>query len=213
MSNLPAKENILRKIRVALAQTTPEPFEKTERADKLFIQSANELAVEFAERHIALGGKFIYVNSVQELQEKVNILIATEKWSRIYCAEQAIAKLLPSLTQDVVNLENISSCEVAVTGCECLIARTGSIVMSSQNESGRTASVYAPVHICIALYSQVVADVAEGIQLIQKKYGTEVPSLITFATGPSRTADIEKTLIVGVHGPREVYVFLLDEEG
>ena len=45
---------------------------------------------------------------------------------------------------------------------------------------------------------------------MQEKYKNNLPSLITFATGPSRTADIEKTLVVGVHGPKEVYVFLID---
>jgi len=46
--------------------------------------------------------------------------------------------------------------------------------------------------------------------LMNKKYKDNLPSLITFATGPSRTADIEKTLVVGVHGPKEVYCFLVD---
>ena len=44
----------------------------------------------------------------------------------------------------------------------------------------------------------------------KEKYGNNIPSLITFATGPSRTADIEKTLVVGVHGPKEVYLFLVE---
>jgi L-lactate dehydrogenase complex protein LldG len=46
---------------------------------------------------------------------------------------------------------------------------------------------------------------------MKEKYGTDIPSMITFASGPSRTADIEKTLVVGVHGPKEVFVFLVDE--
>jgi L-lactate dehydrogenase complex protein LldG len=56
----------------------------------------------------------------------------------------------------------------------------------------------------------LVYDIKEGLQLIKEKYGN-LPSLITLATGPSRTADIEKTLVVGVHGPKEVYVFLVDK--
>jgi L-lactate dehydrogenase complex protein LldG len=53
--------------------------------------------------------------------------------------------------------------------------------------------------------------VKDALQLIKNRYGDNLPSLISFATGPSRTADIEKTLVVGVHGPREVYCFLIDE--
>jgi L-lactate dehydrogenase complex protein LldG len=49
------------------------------------------------------------------------------------------------------------------------------------------------------------------LQAIKEKYQEQPPSLISFATGPSRTADIEKTLVTGVHGPKEVYVFLVDQ--
>ncbi len=82
--------------------------------------------------------------------------------------------------------------------------------MSSAQQSGRTTSVYAPVHICIAYTSQLVYDVKDALTLAKNKYA-KLPSLITFATGPSRTADIEKTLVVGVHGPKEVYCFLIDK--
>lgn len=82
--------------------------------------------------------------------------------------------------------------------------------MSSAQAKGRTASVYAPIHICVAYTSQLVYDLKDALQKAKDKYGNSLPSLITFATGPSRTADIEKTLVVGVHGPKEVYVFLIE---
>jgi L-lactate dehydrogenase complex protein LldG len=84
--------------------------------------------------------------------------------------------------------------------------------MSAAQDSGRTVSVYAPVHICIAYMNQLVYELKEGLQMLKEKYARELPSMITFATGPSRTADIEKTLIVGVHGPKEVFVFLVDSQ-
>jgi L-lactate dehydrogenase complex protein LldG len=84
------------------------------------------------------------------------------------------------------------------------------MILSSGQESGRTVSVYAPIHICIAYTDQVVYDISDGLQSITKHYGNQLPSLITLASGPSRTADIEKTLVVGVHGPKEVYCFLVD---
>ena len=84
--------------------------------------------------------------------------------------------------------------------------------MSSAQESGRTVSVYAPIHICFAYMNQLVYDIKDGLQQLKEKYNGKIPSLITFATGPSRTADIEKTLVVGVHGPKEVYCFLIEEK-
>jgi L-lactate dehydrogenase complex protein LldG len=83
--------------------------------------------------------------------------------------------------------------------------------MSSSQQSGRTVSAYAPVHICIASTDQLVFDTRDALKDLKKKYGNNLPSFITFAAGPSRTADIEKTLVVGVHGPKEVYVFLIDK--
>jgi L-lactate dehydrogenase complex protein LldG len=107
--------------------------------------------------------------------------------------------------------KELKDADVSITICEVLIARTGTLVLSSAVSSGRTTSVYAPVHICIAKVSQLVYDVKDAIVFLQTKYGGQLPSMISFATGPSRTADIEKTLVVGVHGPKEVYCFLLDK--
>ena len=104
----------------------------------------------------------------------------------------------------------LADSDAAVTTCEVLIARTGSIVMSAAGPSGRTVSVYTPIHICIAYTDQLVYDIRDGLQMLKEKYQNHLPSLITFAIGPSRTADIEKTLVVGVHGPKEVYLFLVD---
>jgi L-lactate dehydrogenase complex protein LldG len=83
--------------------------------------------------------------------------------------------------------------------------------LSSAQPEGRTASVYAPVHVCIAETSQIVYDVDDAMKFLKEKYGIHIPSMISFATGPSRTADIEKTLVVGVHGPKEVYCLLADQ--
>jgi L-lactate dehydrogenase complex protein LldG len=104
----------------------------------------------------------------------------------------------------------LKDCDCSITSCEALVARTGSIVLSSNQTKGRTTSVYAPVHICIAFTNQLVYDIKDALQMMRNKYGEHLPSLITFATGPSRTADIEKTLVVGVHGPKEVYLFLVE---
>jgi L-lactate dehydrogenase complex protein LldG len=67
------------------------------------------------------------------------------------------------------------------------------------------------VHICIAWSHQLVYDIADGLQQLREGYAQQFPSLVTLATGPSRTADIEKTLVVGVHGPKEVFCFLVDK--
>ncbi|MGZ8517482.1 MAG: LutC/YkgG family protein [Chitinophagaceae bacterium] len=202
-----AKNNILKKIRQALATPTPLPFPAAEGTENPIQPQPQDLVVEFAEQFSALQGKFIFCVDEAELKTSFSALCNQNEWSKIYCEEEKFKGLIHpnSLHND------ISTCEASVTSCESLIARTGSITLSS-TQQGRIPSVYAPVHVCIAYTSQLVYDVKDGLQAIKDKYQQAIPSLITFATGPSRTADIEKTLVVGVHGPKEVYCFVVDDQ-
>ena len=75
---------------------------------------------------------------------------------------------------------------------------------------GRTTPVYYPVHIVVAYAGQIVPDIKDGLNLLKEKYSDNLPSLINLNSGPSRTADIEKTLVVGVHGPGEVFCFYVN---
>lgn len=203
MAISPAKENILKKIRQALSNPVPLPFPNSEGNHSVYHPASEELEVIFAEEFVKLQGKFAYCASETELIQAIQELIVQQKWTKIYCKENKWAA-------NFNNTDDLAGCDISITTCECLIARTGSIVMSAAMQNGRTASVYAPIHICIAYTSQLVYDVKDGLQLIKEKYSATLPSLITFATGPSRTADIEKTLVTGVHGPKEVYLFLVE---
>ncbi|MDE3235051.1 MAG: LUD domain-containing protein [Bacteroidota bacterium] len=205
-----AKENILKKIRQALAQPVPVPFPQSEGHDSVFKPSIQELEIEFAENFSKLQGRFSFCADEAELVVQLKALIAARKWDKLYCREDVLKQDLADAGFSDFNAVNVHSCQASVTSCECLIARTGSILLSSGQQSGRTVSVYAPVHICIAYTDQLVYDIKDGIQLVKDKYQDAIPSLISLATGPSRTADIEKTLVVGVHGPKEVFCFLLD---
>ena len=205
-----SKENILKKIRKALSESTPLPFPKSEGSDTVFQRASQEPEVEFAEQFTRLQGRFIYCINQQELAFQLNSLVKKMDWQKVYCLEGQLLPALPEEFMARIVTKNLAGCDVSITGCESLVARTGSIVMSAAQGSGRNTSVYAPVHICIAYSNQLVYDVKDALQLVKEKYPKSLPSLITFATGPSRTADIEKTLVVGVHGPKEVYVFLVE---
>jgi L-lactate dehydrogenase complex protein LldG len=210
MNVSPSKENILKKIRKALSQPTPLPFPKSEGNESVFQPEQQEKEVEFAEQFTKLQGRFVYCINQQELAFQLSSLVKKMDWQKVYCLENELLKATgPQLSDRIINTD-LANCDVSITGCECLVARTGTIVMSSAQLSGRTTSVYAPVHICIAYTRQLVYDVKDALQLVKEKYHNAIPSLITFATGPSRTADIEKTLVVGVHGPKEVYLFLVE---
>lgn len=206
-----AKDNILKKIREALVQPTPVPFPKSEGQSSVFVPLNQEIEIEFAERFTALQGKFAFCINEKDFTRQFNALMTSQNWDKIYCLEDDIRALLGESVPANSNACGLAGCDAAVTGCEYLVARTGSIVLSAAAQSGRNTSVYAPVHVCVAYTSQLVYDIKDALEGVKQKYGDNLPSLITFATGPSRTADIEKTLVVGIHGPKEVFVFLIDE--
>lgn len=211
MNISPDKENILKAIRKALTQSTPLPFSKSEGNSSVFHPLQQEPEIEFAERFTSLMGKFVYCMNKEDLAVQLRALIVQQNWSKVYCPDPVLQQQLAGVQFTPTGIQELRNCDVAITGCECLIARTGTVVLSAAIAGGRTVSVYAPVHICVAYTSQLVPDIRDGLVLLQEKYGPEIPSMISFATGPSRTADIEKTLVVGVHGPGETYVFLIDD--
>lgn len=210
MNVSPSKENILKRIRKALSHSTPLPFPQSEGNQPLYEPLQQEPEVEFAEQFTRLQGKFIYCINQQELAFQLTSLIKKQDWQKVYCVEDKLVAAVSAQLADRLTATGLADCDVSITGCEYLVARTGSIVLSASSPSGRSASVYAPIHICIAYTSQLVYDIKDALQAARDKYGTNLPSLITLATGPSRTADIEKTLVVGVHGPKEVYLFLVE---
>lgn len=204
-----AKENILKRIRKALSNPVPLPFPNSEGTQTVYKPAQDDDAIVFAEEFTKLQGKFAFCVNMDDLQNQLLQLIKSKAWSKIYCVENTYLSLLNNLSIEPFN--NLAESEVSITGCEYLVARTGSIVMSTAQQSGRTTSVYAPIHICIAYNSQLLYDVKDALVFLKEKYPDNFPSFITFATGPSRTADIEKTLVTGVHGPKEVYCFLVED--
>lgn len=146
----------------------------------------------------------------QELFPALKDLIGKEGWSRVYCFEKAIAENLYAHNIDFKTDYPIpEDIEAGITGCEFLVARTGSAIVSSAAEGGRKMFVFPPVHIIIAFENQVVDSLETAYRNIVDKYGDKLPSMISVISGPSRTADIEKTLVLGAHGPKEIHIFVL----
>ncbi|RYD86972.1 MAG: hypothetical protein EOP54_29505, partial [Sphingobacteriales bacterium] len=138
-------------------------------------------------------------------------LAEERKWNKIYCWEPALQQILQQYDYPYFETDkDFDQAQVGFTLCEALISRNGSIMLSNANMAGRRLSIYPPVHIVLAYTSQIVMDMKDGFKLLKQKHGQNIPSMISFVTGPSRTADIEKMLVLGAHGPKELFVFLLD---
>lgn len=203
-----AKENILNKIKQALEIPVPVPFPELSDAP-VFKQSLQDNLLDvFRETFIGIQGNYVRCENEAHLINVINALLVEKKWRKIYCKS---APLIPFLQDAGAHFtEDLAGCDVSFTICESLVARTGTMVLSAAQEEGRTASVYAPVHVCIAYANQLVYDTEDALKKLQNDYGETLPSFISFATGPSRTADIEKTLVTGVHGPKEVFCIVVE---
>ncbi len=210
-----AKENILSKIRKALSEDSlPMPFPDVDKENAQDAFAKNELSIEeqFAENFTNLGGKFIFCSNEQELYDNLTLLYDDRGWTKVFCSEEKLNVHFENNKLDFIQSTHIEdgSADACITGCEYLVARTGSAIFSSKQNLGRTSTVFYPVHIIVAYFRQIVPDIQDGINALKSKYGSNIPSMINLNTGPSRTADIEKTLVVGVHGPGEVFCFLVN---
>jgi L-lactate dehydrogenase complex protein LldG len=211
-----SRENIFSKIRKGLGgHPLPMPFPDVEKETQTIFSSQGMAPEEtFADAFIKLGGKFIFCENEREFLDNINILYENRGWKELLCSDERMLQLFRDNHIDMITAAdpNADNADACITGCETLVARTGSIILSSRQNLGRIAPVFYPVHIVFAYANQVVGDIEDGFNALKKKYGNDLPSMINLNTGPSRTADIEKTLVVGVHGPGEVFCFLINSD-
>jgi len=157
----------------------------------------------------AINGVCVICEDETDLYAKLKSFVANKELSYLFCRDTYIAQQL-ELNQIPFSFDenHFDAMQAGITGCEFLVARTGSVLVSSASQSGRQLNVFPPIHIVLAHVSQLVNYLDEALVAVQQKYGNHLPSIISTITGPSRTADIEKTLVLGAHGPKEFVVFL-----
>ncbi len=167
------------------------------------------LEIAFKEKLEELNGSVYLFESEEALFAELKTRLSKYNLNNICCTEEEIQSWLKTTQIPFSNCKKLpETIEVGITGCEFLIAHTGSAMVSSAQKGGRRLFVYPPLHIIIATKKQIVDYLEKAYVGIQKKYADNLPSQITLITGPSRTADIEKTLIIGAHGPKELQVFI-----
>ena len=188
----PARDNILARIRAALQTAAPRPPMPT--AAPVF-PPVTDLETRFRDELIALRGEWI------ESADKLRELLA---------GFPKIATDGSELVVQAVGAGNagVREADLGVSTCDCLIAQTGSVVVSTHSTRGRAVSVLPPVHLVIARREQLVPDLPAAMARLRARYDGHWPSSLSVITGPSRTADIEKILVLGAHGPRRLAVWL-----
>lgn len=212
MEDSTSREKILKRVRKALIhKSNQEPID-VDFDSAIYTVEDEPLEIMFAQKLTALNGKFVFCENEIEFTNSLTALVSEQKWDKIFTVEPLIKELLQKTNllfsdkeQDFLELN------VGITFCESLVARTGTVMITSRQLSGRRLPIYPNYHIVLAYTSQLVLTVKEALKLINDKYVNQQPSLIAAISGPSRTADIEKTLVQGAHGPKEIFVFLVDD--
>ena len=213
MDEITDKEKLLKNIRNALIDKVENPFHDLDLDSSVYPPIEESPDIYFVRRFIEVGGKFVYCANELELSENLSDLLVNENLFPVFTPDERIRYLLLQNGIDVIhNEDDFYEMKTGITSCEYLVARTGSIVFSSRLSSGRRMITVPEVHIVIAHTSQIVVEIKEALANIRLKYQKQLPSFITFVTGPSRTSDIEKTLVIGAHWPAKLYLFLIEEE-
>ena len=201
----PARDEILNKLKSAVHSVPEKPdFEQP-----IYHSIDIPLELAFKENLEKVNGFVNLFQSEEELYNALKEFLANRKKEVVFCNEDEISSKLNVAEIPFLQSSELSKeIEVGITGCEYMIAHTGSVMVSSAQKGGRQMFVYPPVHIVIARKNQLVDYLDKAYSGIKEKYKNDFPSHVAIITGPSRTADIEKTLVLGAHGPRELHVFL-----
>ncbi|MCY4780858.1 LUD domain-containing protein [Sphingobacterium sp. UT-1RO-CII-1] len=209
--NTTAKESMLKNIRQALLVKQDHPHKDFEETP-LYKDAEDSLDVTFARELTEAGGNFVYCDGEIAVIESLILLAEKLKINKIHAWEPGVQQLLQQYGFPIyTNEHHFEDTDASITACEVLVARNGSVLVSNVDLAGRRLSIYPPVHIVIAKASQLVIDIRHGLKRLSNRYGAQLPSMISLITGPSRTADIQKELVLGAHGPKELYVFLLED--
>lgn len=215
---------MLAAIRQQLARSAP--FDAVHEEDRVRHEAvAHEVAVStdssisllerFKQSLEAVGGNCISVKSETEAAETVRQIAGRLQARRIAVSDSLlVGRVSKRLAPEMELLEcaaksELFKCEMGVTGAQWAIAETGTLVLESGLERHRLASLVPPVHVAIIEAERVRRTLGEVLQSIDENK-QDLSRTITFITGPSRTSDIELTLAIGVHGPAELYVIVLE---
>jgi L-lactate dehydrogenase complex protein LldG len=208
------KEIVLRRVREALAKSAPFLPPTPDFTSPLYpAVPIEDMSILFAENFIRNAGVFIYCENQEDFFDQLYIYKKEQNLQHLYVWERNLQNALAHAGIEFSDNEEtfVRDAEASLTTCESLITRTGSILVSSANAGGRRLSIYPPTHIVVAQGSQLVPDIKDALQRVRDKYKENFPSMISMVSGPSRTADIEKTLVMGAHGPKQLVLFLIDD--
>ena len=215
-----ARENILHRIRTNQKRSGATPQSELDSAASFIASHPQgprpradwpDMIVRFKEQALRLSSSVDEVKSTTDIPaaaarylQELNLPMAGVCWPALTTLNWAAA----GLTME--DRPTKGSDQVGVTGCFCAIAETGTLLLTSSPTTPNAASLLPPTHIAIVPTSRIVQGMEEAWNLVRAEL-KQLPRACSFISGPSRTADIEQTLVIGAHGPYRVHIILVDE--
>ena len=228
------RDKILGRIRAALRQPAPRPgahgaaaLDQAEDASHHKVSDYTDWLphVEpdlssrlelFGKLAADLKAEFHLLENDAELPVRFDALATSNGWQQVATHRMALTELalqgssLPRFyTDEGYQVAELESADAGLTECEALVAQTGSVLVSSRRSGGRVLSILPPHHVVVARASQTLPDLPAAYAMLHERYGAAYPSFLSFVTGPSRTGDIERILVLGAHGPKRLTIFCL----
>jgi len=224
------REKIFARIREALTVPAPLPGHHGETGHRPSFNGApsaharewlpptgdtfEERLARFRANSADLKTTFYLANNREELAKLLLELRDVEGWKKVASHSGELTDVackalgLPVCrTDQKYDVNELEACDAGITECDALIAQTGSVLVTNRSAGGRALSVLPVHHVVIARREQLLRDLPAGFELLKKKYAGNYPSMISFITGPSRTGDIERILVLGAHGPKKLTIF------
>ena len=167
----------------------------------------------------AVAGRCFVVRDEAEAAEALRQIVEQRGARRVAVSDSPLVERVvgrAALAAEVLEnaaAEDLFECDLGVTGAQWGVAETGTLVLESDAERHRLASLVPTAHVAVIESQNVRQTLGEVLQAISDRGEGGLSRAVTFITGPSRTSDIELTLAIGVHGPAELYVVIVGEEG
>jgi L-lactate dehydrogenase complex protein LldG len=182
-------------------------------------QSGAHLFPEFAERAKAVSAEVFHCTTAKEARETLLRLIEAANVRKAVVVEsplQMAAGITEALRSRGIEVhtepeeiaEHAPTADIGISGVEFGVAETGSVFQEGCEIATRLVTILPPFHVVFLPSANIVPGITEAFEIIANHFDR---GYIGFITGPSRTADIERVLTIGVHGPSRFAVIAVDE--
>lgn len=220
------REHTLRAIRQALVERPPTQLPEPLPARPAL--SPGELVAQFIREAEAAGATVAAAENASAAREQISRWLQAAGARRVVCAPTPLAsglalaelsspdcwlELLDAAGEAEKKRATCLAADAGISDADYGLADTGTLVLRGTPAQGRLVSLLPPVHIAVLSRARILPDLAACFRALDpalRDAEAQRTSLLTLITGPSRTADIEQTLTVGVHGPAALCILLVD---